>query len=483
MICKIDTNYNAKRIAIAVDSHERKVDAGVATRDEIQLAGFDRETITQALLQHVHVFNPQVRKNKFHQVTISFDPGDAITDIKKREAVDRWMEHMGYLDHPYVLYHHNDKAHDHWHLITTCSNLEGVRANTRNNFHKSAIYTRKLEAEYGIRVLSSQAEKKDQDLKEIAAKKFAFKNAIENMPADAKIRFGVEEVTQQLGRTTAYSGMEFASAYRRLYGSKPFSDLHDYLIKNGLQKYTKKERLYFIVSDARFLSKSEVEFISKLKDEGVYVRKVFDKGTRFLYGFENYYIKDYSLSRDFTPESLSDYFSLKTSDQHSKERGKKQRPETIKFLGKTLHRAIQYSNTFDEFMAYLNDKKISVVLASNSGGVYGYSVKYNGEEYKASTIDKNLSYSKIINRIGKNKLDDMPAVLKGKISKPLPSPTSPLISTNSSKPTPNKAAQGNSLARGLGKIGRGLGHVANSPEEELSEEEIKRRTRNNQISW
>ncbi len=477
MICKVDTNYDGDRMTAAVNYHEDKVAAGVAERDELQLAAFDRESIKQAFNTHIQIFNSTVRKNKFHQVTISFDPTDNLTAQKKREVVDKWMGHMGYSNHPYVLYHHMDKEHDHWHLITTCSNLDGMRADTRNNFHKSAIYSRVLEKEYGIRQLSTQAEKEEANLKELALKKYAFKNAIEAMSPSAKLRFGIASVLKELGNQNDYTGVQFRGRYIKGLKQESFEDLLHYLREEGLLKRSKKDELFLILEKTRLASKSEAEYMVRLKESDVYVRKIFKNGISYQYGYKGFYVADSRLSPDLTASRLRAHFSGRHTDEPMLGK-EKTNNVAIRQLSKTLHRAIQYSTDFSGFEAYLRGRNIAVSLASNSGGVYGYKVVFNGAEYKGSSLSKSLSYTNIMKKLKANESKDIPVFVK-KTQKP--SVSSPIVSQG--KPlntTPSKPASSPSLAKGFGKIGRALQNLKG--EEEPTEEEIKRLKRDKGMS-
>ncbi len=456
MICEIDTGYSSARMCAAIDYHERKVEEGVAKRDEINMAASNGEQIKARLEDHVSAFNPRVHTQKFHQVSFNFAPTDELSEGKKREIVHEWMEHMGYDKHLYVLYHHMDKSHDHWHLITPCSDEMGLRMATKNNFYKSSKFTRLLEQKHGMRILAIQSEEKTKSLKEGAAEKYAVYNALQKLSDTEKtlpcfdLLFGLQVAKGQFSYDQAHY------AYKKAGRVGDLGIALKHLRDQGLLKKPEKGELYELLLEARNTSRSLLEFNNLLDTQQIYHREVFYKGKKtIMYGLKGkYYFRDYQISKEFTPERLAIYYK---SPEKYKVVGKAMTPGEVKdYLKRSIYRAALYSLNLEQFKAFLADRSVEVKFSSNSSGIYGYSVLFQGTEIKASSIDKELSYTKI------------KQILSNNAFAPMPSPSR--FAKRSSAPAEIKAP---ATASSIGKIANVLDRAA-------AEAEAKRKARQQQ---
>lgn len=106
-----------------------------------------RESIPETFARRERM-SRTVRNRSFHMV-ISPADGERFSDDRMREYVSGLMGELGYGGQPYVLYRHNDTAHQHWHVVASRVKPDGYKVHDGNNFAKCMNYVREKAEEYG----------------------------------------------------------------------------------------------------------------------------------------------------------------------------------------------------------------------------------------------------------------------------------------------------------------------------------------------
>lgn len=100
---------------------------------------------------------PEVKKPVYH-VSLSIEPGEHLSDDRWREAILTYLERMGFNDNQYVAIRHNNRPHEHCHIVVNRINLNGYPVNTYLDYHRSEEIIRDLEKQYGLTQLQNSWE-------------------------------------------------------------------------------------------------------------------------------------------------------------------------------------------------------------------------------------------------------------------------------------------------------------------------------------
>ncbi|MEP7374637.1 MAG: relaxase/mobilization nuclease domain-containing protein [Chitinophagaceae bacterium] len=143
-----------KRVVAALNYNENKVNQGKAEclyagnflKDAnamnfyIKLAGFERQ----------NELNERAQTKTIH-ISLNFDPSEKLSADKLVKIAADYMEKIGFGDHPFLVYQHQDAGHPHIHIVSTTIKKDGSRINTHNiGRNQSEKARKKIEAVYGL---------------------------------------------------------------------------------------------------------------------------------------------------------------------------------------------------------------------------------------------------------------------------------------------------------------------------------------------
>lgn len=159
--------------------NENKVSAGEAQL--IMASGFAGEIEKMNFQQKLQRFNhltalkPNVKTNALH-ISLNFHASEKLSTAKLQDIAIAYMEKIGFGDQPFLIYRHDDAAHQHIHITTTSITAAGERIDLHN---------------IG-KILSEPARKAiEQDFKLIRAESKKFKAEPGIKPADlSKAQYG-----------------------------------------------------------------------------------------------------------------------------------------------------------------------------------------------------------------------------------------------------------------------------------------------------
>ncbi|MFC3559522.1 relaxase/mobilization nuclease domain-containing protein [Pedobacter jamesrossensis] len=159
--------------------NENKIIAGEASL--IMASGFAGEIDQMNFQQKLQRFNnltelkPNVKTNALH-ISLNFDASETLSNSKLQDIAIAYMEKIGFGDQPFLVYRHDDAAHQHIHITTTNITAAGERIDLHN---------------IG-KLLSEPARKSiEQEYKLVKAESKKFKQEPGIMPADlTKAQYG-----------------------------------------------------------------------------------------------------------------------------------------------------------------------------------------------------------------------------------------------------------------------------------------------------
>lgn len=110
--------------------------------------------------------NNRTEKPILH-ISINPHPDDKLTDAQLLEIGQKYMEHMGYGDQPYLIYKHEDLDRHHLHIVSINVDETGKKISNSNDFYKSKKITRELEKEYNLLLDERQKQSDNLPLKRV----------------------------------------------------------------------------------------------------------------------------------------------------------------------------------------------------------------------------------------------------------------------------------------------------------------------------
>ena len=151
MVAKITTPKNIKA---ALNYNEKKVQASQAVC--LHAANYLSEANDMNFYQKLNGFerlnslNDRASTKTLH-VSLNFDPSEKLPTEKLIAIANVYMDKIGFGQQPFLVYKHEDAAHPHIHIVTTCIKPDGSRINTHNIGRNQSEKARKeIEILYGL---------------------------------------------------------------------------------------------------------------------------------------------------------------------------------------------------------------------------------------------------------------------------------------------------------------------------------------------
>ncbi|MES2277120.1 MAG: relaxase/mobilization nuclease domain-containing protein [Bacteroidota bacterium] len=155
--------------------NENKVSAGDAKL--ILASGFageiERMDFKQKLarFENLNLLRPSVKTNALH-ITLNFDASEKLDNLKVQQIAIAYMEKIGFDEQPYLVYRHQDAAHQHIHIATTSITREGKPIDLNYIGQAQSEPARKaIEKEFNLVVAESKTYKIQPGIKPADAEK------------------------------------------------------------------------------------------------------------------------------------------------------------------------------------------------------------------------------------------------------------------------------------------------------------------------
>jgi hypothetical protein len=155
--------------------NENKVNAGDAKL--ILASGFageiERMDFKQKLarFENLNLLRPSVKTNALH-ITLNFDASEKLDNLKVQQIAMAYMEKIGFDEQPYLVYRHQDAAHQHIHIATTSITRKGKPIDLNYiGQDKSEPARKAIEKEFNLVVAESKTYKMQPGIKPADAEK------------------------------------------------------------------------------------------------------------------------------------------------------------------------------------------------------------------------------------------------------------------------------------------------------------------------
>ena len=139
------SNYAAFRNALEYNFN--KPDTKILTSN---MAGEDTDSLL-AEFREQQQLNPNVKKSMVH-ANIRLPPDESLTPYQWAHVVDIYLDHLGYLDCPFVAFLESTGPNDaHVHIVASAIQDNGKRVSDSFDYYKGQKAMRKLEDYFGLR--------------------------------------------------------------------------------------------------------------------------------------------------------------------------------------------------------------------------------------------------------------------------------------------------------------------------------------------
>jgi hypothetical protein len=327
-------------------------------------------------------------------VSLNLPHGEKLSEEIFREISEDYLQGMGYGNSNHMTFLHEDKDHQHVHIVSSKIDLAGNRINQHKDWNRSADLLRKLEVKYDLQVLEvlpGGKNQKGESVQEINMIKFQFSNAIQKGLGDKVVFESVnnKELEKLFSGKKQLSDLELkGKMFKKVDGKLLYKNLQKELGDKGLVKFSDKQKISKYLGDAYSSSSSKEEYLEKLKGKGVYAR-VLD--SKLKYGLPD-------KGRYFWEDKLSKRYSFDNVKLLEGERSSKLSRDQKGIIKEGIVRALNGSNSTEDFTTNLKKIGVDVKYATNSRGIYGVSFKVesiNNSWHKGTDVHRQLSWNVI----------------------------------------------------------------------------------------
>ncbi|MCV9387488.1 relaxase/mobilization nuclease domain-containing protein [Reichenbachiella sp. ABR2-5] len=98
--------------------------------------------------------NQRLQKKVFHG-SLSLPIGERLTNDRWKEVAHDFMDHMGYSDAPYAIIKHNDRDHEHIHIIGSRVSYNGKTVSDSFSYREAVDFARITEVMLGLKEVPS----------------------------------------------------------------------------------------------------------------------------------------------------------------------------------------------------------------------------------------------------------------------------------------------------------------------------------------
>jgi hypothetical protein len=177
MVAKVVIGKNIRGI---LHYNETKVAEGQASL--ILASGFAGEVEQMSFgnkvqrFEHLTILKPSVKTNALH-ISLNFDATEKISDAQMQQIAMRYMDLIGFGEQPFLVYRHNDVAHQHVHIATTSIQKDRTSINLHNiGIDLSEPARKQIEKEFNLVVAESRKYKPEAAIKPADPEKVRYGN-------------------------------------------------------------------------------------------------------------------------------------------------------------------------------------------------------------------------------------------------------------------------------------------------------------------
>lgn len=104
--------------------------------------------------EHARALNPDLvasgRSDLVVHVSLSAAPGERLSDVQWIGVASQYLKEMGWDGHDHIIVQHNDRPHDHIHLIINRVGQDGQTADLHHDYQRQAAALEKIEKHFGL---------------------------------------------------------------------------------------------------------------------------------------------------------------------------------------------------------------------------------------------------------------------------------------------------------------------------------------------
>lgn len=268
----------------------------------------------------------------FHP-SVNFAPGEHIANETMMDIARDYMNGMSYGNNDYAVIRHNDKPHEHFHIVACRIDNDFRLVSDSLEKVKSRELSRKLERKYGLKNAETKSRKQGQS-----------QSANFNYNAREHVNERVQEAARRIGRL-----------------AKVNIDRESLL--NAFVNILKQDRIT----------------VEESKGGLCYLSEKDGKRIRF---------KASELPGKFTKEKLTKIIEGQPYNTSPT-------PDVKDNLRRSLFAILKASRDYKSFEANCNKQGITIKLAENKRGVYGIHFTKNGTDFKGSDLARGLTWTGI----------------------------------------------------------------------------------------
>jgi hypothetical protein len=380
-------------LGAVMDYHYKKIDEGEAKLLSTNIYSEEKNAQKNFFLNNFDLHTNTRTKNFFIHASLSFNPEEKVSEETMQKIGEEWLHRMEYRDVPYTMFVHNDKAHQHIHIVASRVRFDGdLTCKSKLYKKENKEVCTQLRSKYHLMPVP-EINGKVEKLKEIRIVQYQVSNAILKAIRNDVAINNLPDIDSKKQPTD--------ENLLNLLGKEQFNKLKFELDKKGMITYSKKQILSSKLKRIYAISDTKDQFLVNCDREGVYVRALIKKNTpRFDYGLKgmSFYVSE---------KALEDKYHLQSIEHISET--KKKNVLTIKqieqrsYLKSSVTKVLKSATNIHEFT--LNLKRYGVEVQ------YSYS-KRNGQEiiqganfktqnsdwFKGSDIHRDLSWNNIKNQ-------------------------------------------------------------------------------------
>jgi hypothetical protein len=176
MVVRIKSPHSLQR---ALNYNEKKVQKGqaICIHAENYLLNPDQMNFYNKMerLQNLIARNERAKKSNTLHISLNFDPSEKLKIETLVSIAKVYMDKIGFVNQPYLVYQHNDAGHPHIHILTTNIQADGKRIDTYNiGRNQSETARKEIENTFGLVRAQQKKQSQSPDRKPVQVQKVQY---------------------------------------------------------------------------------------------------------------------------------------------------------------------------------------------------------------------------------------------------------------------------------------------------------------------
>ena len=306
MIGKISKGSYIKGL---LNYHYAKIESGEAELITTNIYSDQKNDQLQFFLNTFSMHNNSRTKDYLLHASLNFSPEERLDQTKLSNIANEYLDRMGYRDVPFTVFVHNDKAHQHIHIVASRINYEGqidpVKHKKTMDIRINMEQCKIIERKYDLVIAESKtrSQRRQENLNEINLQKYAVSNAL-RLAIKNESPFLKQFTLPEHIHTSMYDHQINDLELKKLLKSD-YKPLVNQLEENGMINYSKRHLLTNQLQKAYSKAESASDYFLELESKGIYARILTDGRTKKNYICYGNSGEAYYLTEKHVPERFS----------------------------------------------------------------------------------------------------------------------------------------------------------------------------------